>query len=243
MGSSKCCGRRARRTKIGDDMDTYREGIANASGTGNQRSVMDRSIPILMERLAAISQAGLTYTTDPYDRARFSELQALTDELLRELGRDGRSLEGLYSEDIGYRTPKVDVRAVVFRDDAVLLVRERMDGKWTVPGGWADIGQTPSECVLRELKEESGYDGRVLQLLALFDRERQGHDPNPWYTYKAFFLCDVDGQPRQESLETDGVGFFSIDALPELSTERVTARQIRTFHDAVRAGSNAALFD
>lgn len=204
---------------------------------------MDDSVPILIERLAAISQAGLAYSTDPHDRARFSELEGLTKALLRALSPKDRSLDGLYSEDHGYRTPKVDVRAVVFRDDAVLLVRERADGKWTVPGGWADIGQAPSECVLRELKEESGFDGRVIRLLALFDRERQGHDPNPWYTYKAFFLCDVDGKPAQATLETDGVGFFPVDSLPELSTERVTEVQIRAFYDAVRRGSDAAMYD
>lgn len=203
---------------------------------------MGESIPILLEKLAAISQAGLTYSTDPHDRARFLSLQELTDRLLRELSEDG-SLEGLYSEDIGYRTPKVDVRAVVFRHDAVLLVRERVDGRWTVPGGWADIGQTPSECVLRELKEESGYDGRVLRLLALLDHYRQGHDPNPWHSYKAFFLCEVDGEPEDATLETSGVGFFRLDALPELSTVRVTERQIRTFYDVVQDGRQGALFD
>lgn len=204
---------------------------------------MAESIAVLLEKLAAISQAGLTYSTDPHDRARFLQLQDLTDQLVRELTDEDRSLEGLYSEDTGYRTPKVDVRAVVFRDDTILLVRERRDGKWTVPGGWADIGQSPSECCLRELKEESGYDGRVLRLLGLLDRIKQGHDPTPWHSYKAFFLCDVEGRPQQASLETDGVGFFRIDALPKLSTERVTERQIRTFYDAVASGRQEALFD
>lgn len=203
---------------------------------------MAESIPILLEKLAAISQAGLTYSTDPHDRARFLLLQELTDQLLSELSGDA-SLEGLYSEDTGYRTPKVDVRAVVFRHDAILLVRERVDGRWTVPGGWADIGQTPSECVLRELKEESGYDGRVLRLLALLDHQRQGHDPNPWHSYKAFFLCEVNGEPEEATLETSGVGFFRVDALPELSTGRVTERQIRTFYDVVQDGRQGALFD
>jgi ADP-ribose pyrophosphatase YjhB (NUDIX family) len=200
------------------------------------------SIPRLLERLAAISQAGLAYSTDPYDRERFAELQRVNEELLVALS-DGRSLEGLFSEDVGYRTPKVDVRAVVFRGDEILLVREKIDGKWTVPGGWADIGESPAECVARELQEESGYQGRVLRLLALFDCERHGHDPGPWHAYKAFFLCEVNGQPQQTTFETDGVGFFGIDGLPELSTGRVTERQIHTFHDAVQSGTENALFD
>lgn len=203
----------------------------------------NESIPLLMEKLAAIAQAGLTYSVDDYDRERFAELQGLGQRLLRALASEGRSLEGLYSEDVGYRTPKVDVRAVVFRGDTVLLVRERIDGKWTVPGGWADIGDSPAESTLRELKEESGYEGRVLRLLALFDRDRQGHDPLPWHTYKAFFLCEVDGRPEEQTLETDGVGFFPLDALPELSTARVTERQLGMFYDATTDGNDCALFD
>lgn len=201
------------------------------------------SIPRLTEKLAAIAQAGLAYSVDAHDRDRFAELQGVSEELLRALTSEGRSLEGLYSEDVGYRTPKVDVRAVVLRGDAILLVRERIDGKWTVPGGWADIGESPAECVVRELREESGYEGRVLRLLALFDREKHEHPPGPWHTYKVFFLCEVDGRPEEATLETDGVGFFPIDALPELSTDRVTERQIRTFYDAIRNGTDSALFD
>lgn len=203
----------------------------------------DESIPRLLEKLAAIAQAGLAYSGDAHDRERFAELQGVKEELLRALSTEGRSLEGLYSEDVGYRTPKVDVRAVVFRDDAILLVRERIDGKWTVPGGWADIGDSPAESVVRELREESGYEGRVLRLLAFFDREKHGHPPGPWHTYKVFFLCDVDGRPEETTLETDGVGFFPLDALPELSTDRVTEEQIGVFYAAVRSGTDAALFD
>lgn len=200
-------------------------------------------VRLLLEQLAAISQAGLTYSRDPHDRERFEELRETLDALLITLSGEGGSLEGLYSDDVGYRTPKVDVRAVVFQGDKVLLVRERSDGRWSVPGGWADIGQTPSECVLRELKEESGYDGRVVRLLALFDRERQGHPPNPWHTYKAFFLCEVDGEPARSTAETDGVGFFALDGLPALSTGRVTEPQLVAFHESVRGGRDAALFD
>jgi ADP-ribose pyrophosphatase YjhB (NUDIX family) len=125
----------------------------------------------------------------------------------------------------------------------VLLVREREDGRWTLPGGWTDIGQTPAECALRELREESGYDGRVVRLLAVLDRTKRGHDPSPWHIYKLYFECDISGEPAASTLETDAVDFFAVDALPELSTGRITADLIRLLYDRVVAGERDALFD
>jgi ADP-ribose pyrophosphatase YjhB (NUDIX family) len=137
----------------------------------------------------------------------------------------------------------VDVRGVVFRGDAVLLVKERADGRWSVPGGWADVYDSPSEATVREVYEESGYRTRAVKLLALYDRVRQGHPPHPFHTYKVFFQCEVLGGSPEESVETAGAEFFSEDNLPELSTGRVTTAQIRRFFEHYRRPEMPTDFD
>ena len=127
---------------------------------------------------------------------------------------------------MGCSPPKVDVRGAIFRDDTILLVKERVDGCWTLPGGWADVGESPSEVVVKEVYEESGYQARAIKLLAVYDRNKQGHPPLPFYVYKLFFHCELIGGSPSSSIETEEVGFFPESALPELSLGRVTPMQI-----------------
>jgi ADP-ribose pyrophosphatase YjhB (NUDIX family) len=149
----------------------------------------------------------------------------------------------LFKGDTGYATPKVDVRAAVFDGERLLLVREREDGGWTLPGGWADIGATPSSNAVREVKEESGYDCEVVKLAAVFDRNRQGHPPIPFYAYKLFFLCRLTGGAPAASIETDGAGFFAEDCIPPLSLTRVTPTQIRHMFEHLRHPEWPTSFD
>jgi ADP-ribose pyrophosphatase YjhB (NUDIX family) len=145
---------------------------------------------------------------------------------------------------VGHATPKVDVRGVVFRDEAILLVRERADGRWSLPGGWADVYDSPSEATVREIWEESGYRTRAVKLLALYDRTKQGHTPMPFHAYKVIFQCEITGgEPQGGSVETDGVGFFREGELPELSISRVTAAQIARFFEHLRHPEWPADFD
>ena len=130
----------------------------------------------------------------------------------------------------GYATPKIDVRGVVFRDDRVLLVRERIDGKWTVPGGWADVNDPPAHSVEKEIEQESGYTARATKVAAVWDRNKHDHPPFLFHTWKVFFLCELTGGEPRTSYETTGVDFFALDALPELSTGRSTAAQIRRMY-------------
>jgi ADP-ribose pyrophosphatase YjhB (NUDIX family) len=200
-------------------------------------------LPLLIERLVAIAQNGLTYTRDLHDKGRYEELSRVASDLLEALGADATGFARLYSNDVGYRTPKMAVRAFALRGDSVLLVRERSDGKWSLPGGWADIGESGSECVVKEVLEESGYRAVAIGLLALLDYWKQGHPAFPWHTYEAFYHCQVEGEPVEATLETDGVGFFPIHALPPLSTDRVTEQQLRLFYERIQRGETAALFD
>jgi len=179
------------------------------------------------ERLQAIAQTGLAYASDPYDLERYRELRAIAVEIAaRNLGEPGEAVASGFASGTGYPTPKVDVRAVVFREGRILLVRERAVGRWTLPGGWADVGQTPGEAAAREALEESGYLVRPEKLLAVFDKARHPHPPGVDYVYKLFVRCALVGGEARTSHETDAVGFYGPDGLPELEEGRATRAQV-----------------
>jgi ADP-ribose pyrophosphatase YjhB (NUDIX family) len=179
------------------------------------------------QRLQAIAQTGLTYAADPYDVERYEQLREIAAEIAASHSDASfEQISGLFADQSGYATPKVDVRGAVFRDDTILLVKERSDGGWTLPGGWADVNDAPSDAVVREIFEESGYQTRAIKLLALYDRNMHGHPPYPFHTYKLFFLCELIGGAAATSGETEAVEFFREDALPELSLTRVMPAQI-----------------
>ena len=183
-------------------------------------------------KVQAVAQTGLAFTHDIYDRERFMQLQELAAELVAaELEIPLGQAKSYWKGDDGYATPKVDVRGAVFKDEQVLLVRERSDGKWTMPGGWVDVNDAPSEAVVREIFEESGYRAKALKLAALVDRNRHPHPPSVHHIYKLFFLCEITGGSPTISDETDGVDFFPLNALPELSTGRTLASQIARMHE------------
>ena len=174
-----------------------------------------------------MAQSGLAFTQDPYDRERYGELQRLAADLLAgHLQIPPERAEAFWDAEEGYATPKVDVRGAVFDAGRVLLVRERADGRWTLPGGWVDVNDSPAEAVEREVREESGYQVRAVKLAALVDRRRHPHPPSVHHIYKLMFICELTGGHPAASLETDAVEFFPVAALPELSTGRVLAPQI-----------------
>jgi ADP-ribose pyrophosphatase YjhB (NUDIX family) len=150
---------------------------------------------------------------------------------------DKKLVLNLFSQEAGYATPKVDVRGVVFQADQILLVKEKADGRWTLPGGWADVNESPKEAVVREIREESGYETLPTKLLAVYDRSKHGHEPPfPFHVYKLFILCELIGGQSATSSETSDVGFFAEEALPELSHSRVTVSQIKRFFEYYREG-------
>lgn len=184
------------------------------------------------KRLQAAAQNGLEYNRDEFNVERYRAIRAIATEMMATLGAvDHAVVADLFEREQGHATPKIDVRGVVFRHDGVLLVRERADGRWSLPGGWADVYDTPSEATVREVFEESGFRTRAVKLLALLDRTRQGHPPIPFHAYKAVFLCEIEAGEATPSIETDEIGFFSLDSLPPLSLGRVTPQQIRRFFE------------
>jgi ADP-ribose pyrophosphatase YjhB (NUDIX family) len=187
-------------------------------------------------RLQAIAQTGLTYALDPYDVERYGAVREVAAEMMAEASGsvDVAVIRDLFAEQCGYATPKVDVRGAVFRDGKILLVRERSDGGWSLPGGWADVEDTPAEATVREIREESGFETRAVKLLAVYDRNRHAHPPIPFHAYKLFFLCELLGGAAAHSNETDGADFFAEDALPPLSITRVTTGQIERLFEHYR---------
>jgi len=186
------------------------------------------------QRLQALAQAGLAYTTSLYDRERYEEIRAISVRLLEELTEEPlEKIVRVFASEDGYQTPKVDIRAVIVREGPeILLVREKLDhGRWTLPGGWADVGYTPYEVAAKEAYEETGLIVQPSRLLALFDKRKHPHPPQPWYIYKAFIQCEVEGGSlMQDTQETIGARWFRRDELPsiELSTDRTTASQLET---------------
>jgi ADP-ribose pyrophosphatase YjhB (NUDIX family) len=182
------------------------------------------------QELQAVAQMGLAYTQNPFDRERYEAIRRIAAEIIAtHTGADVGNIHAALVLNHGPATPKIDVRGVVVRGERILLVKERSDGCWTLPGGWADINESAAQAVVREVREESGYEVRAVKLLALYDRNRHDHPPLLWHTYKAFFACEITGGAPADSIETDGVDFFAADALPKLSTGRATATQIHRF--------------
>lgn len=180
--------------------------------------------------IQAIAQTGLHYAEGVYDRERYAQLGEIAAGMLAALaGMDPPAMADVLREERGYATPKVDVRGACFRQGNILMVRERLDGLWTLPGGWADVADTPSQAVEREIREESGFEARAVKLAAVYHRDhpRHGHTPYLFSTYKLFFLCEIEGGGPQTSVETDAVEFFAGDRLPPLAVGKVTESQIR----------------
>jgi ADP-ribose pyrophosphatase YjhB (NUDIX family) len=199
----------------------------------------------IARELRAIAQTGLAFTEDRFDRQRYQRLRELAAAMLAQgSAADPATILGILLADKGYATPKVDVRGAAFLDGRVLLVREISDGKWTLPGGWADVNQTAAECVVREIAEESGFEAKALKLAAVHDYQRSNRPHLHLDSiYKIFFICEITGGAARASDETSEVAFFARDALPPLSLGRTTAAQIERMFLHAEHPELAADFD
>jgi len=197
-------------------------------------------------RIKALAQIGLNFDNSAYDRDRYEEMITIADELVA--GMTDAPLEKirlLHQLEESYITPKVDVRTLVLSENKILLIKERADGLWALPGGWADVGYTPSQVARKEVKEETGLDVEIDRLLAVFDNSLHDHPPSPFCVYKLFFLGAIQGgsfdEKGHESLD---VGFYAFDALPPLSEERNTMAEITSLMKlAADPQHHPALFD
>lgn len=199
----------------------------------------------LAKQLQAIAQAGKAYSKDMYDLERFNMVEAVAHQMFTDLsGKPLSQIQNLYIPETGYPTPKIDLRAGVIRDGKILLVKERQDGGWTLPGGWADVCETPSEGVIREVFEESGLVVANPKLIAIRDRAIHEYQPlYPFHIYKMFFLCDyLSGEP-QENIEVSAIDFFPQHQIPPLSSSRVLAKDIDMVFEAFYCKERAVHVD
>ncbi len=196
-------------------------------------------------RLQGLAQSGLAYSQNPFEIERFKAVREIAVEMMASQSEtDFATVQNLFEQQFGYATPKIDARGVVFQNDKILLVRERSDGLWTLPGGFADVAESPSEAVVREVFEESGYQTRAIKLLALWDRTKQGHlPPRPFRMYKIVMLCELLGGQPVDNLETEGASFFAENEIPDLSLARVTPTQIKRIFEHLRHPEWPADFD
>ncbi|MCD7033959.1 NUDIX hydrolase [Metabacillus sp. GX 13764] len=196
------------------------------------------------KEIQALSQAGLAYSKDVFDLERFERLREISIEIMEEYTEiDYQKIKTLFASETGYQTPKIDVRCAVFQDRKILLVKETADGKWSLPGGFGDIGLSPAEVAVKELREETGYEGEVLRLIGVMDKKNHPHPPSPSHIYKLFFLCRITGGKAEASIETEDVQFFPKNDLPPLSIGRITEGQIHLMFDYLDNPDKPALFE
>lgn len=203
----------------------------------------------ISQKLQAIAQAGIAYQTNRYDLERYEEIRALSAKLLEKLTDEPyEKIVRVFASETGYQTPKVDIRAVLFRGtDEILMVQEKVDqNRWTLPGGWADVGCTPFEVAVKEAREETGLIVKPVRLLALLDKRKHAHPAQPWYVYKAFIRCEIlAGELLPETPETLGARWFRQEELSslDLSLDRVTPSQLQMLFRFASEPDSAALCD
>lgn len=196
------------------------------------------------KEIQAIAQTGLAYARDVYDIERYEALRGLSVDIMANYTFESKEKIRLaFAGDDGYCTPKTDIRGVIFHGEKILLVREKLDGKWALPGGWADIGLSPSEVAIKEIAEESGFQAEAVRLLAVLDKKFHHHPPEPYHVYKMFIECRIVGGSAAEGVETSGVAFFAENELPELSEERNTPEQLRTMFEFLRNPEKPVILD
>ena len=188
---------------------------------------------LLAKRVQAIAENGLHFSENDFDLDRYTDLEGISTKLISLATQVPLEVIRLTTpENHGYRTPKVDVRCVIFNDrHEILMVRERVDSRWALPGGWCDIGYTPTETAEKEAFEEAGIPVKANRLLAIFDKKCHDHPEDLYYSYKLFIECKAEHFKITTGMETTDVGFFAQDNYPELSTPRNTASQIDTMFE------------
>lgn len=199
---------------------------------------MNQSIFNQFLRLKNIADLGMLYATNEYDRERYAELNAISLELLGKIsGYTNEELQICFPLVKDYPTPKVDVRGILLSPDKkILLVKEATDGRWSLPGGWADIGFTPKEVIIKECKEETGLEVEVKSLLAVFDKRMHAHPPQAAYVYKMLFYCEALSADFNTGFDIEHAAYFALDELPELSVDRILESQIRLVYDKIEKG-------
>ncbi|MFC2119740.1 NUDIX hydrolase [Bacteroidota bacterium] len=207
----------------------------------------ENKIPKWLEwarEIQQLSQTGLAFAVTDYERQRYKRLTELAAEIVENhTSLKKEAVEKVLMKQPGYATPKIDIRAAVIKDDKILLVQERSDERWAMPGGWADVGDIPSEVAIRETKEESGYDVKPIKVVGVFDANRLGGQLEFFHAFKIVFLCELIGGEAATSDETQDVSFFSFGDLPPLSLNRTNDKHIKEIIAHIKNPNREVFFD
>lgn len=200
-------------------------------------NAMHHPLLTITNRIKAITDIGLLYAGNEYERERYLELRELSFQLLSHIsGHDIDHLKASFPLVKDYPTAKVDIRGMLLDPDKkILLVKESTDGRWSLPGGWADVGQSPKEVIVKEFKEETGLDILPENLLAVFDKKMHAHPPQPFYVYKMVFHCRAVSDQITKGFDVLDVQYFAIDQLPPLSQDRVLKPQLEMLYQKILA--------
>jgi ADP-ribose pyrophosphatase YjhB (NUDIX family) len=194
--------------------------------------------------LQSIAQAGLTFGENQYDLDRYHKIRDLSVDILHEYTEmDHTKIRDLFASETGYQTPKVDIRAAVFNENKILLVHEKIDGKWSLPGGWADVNSSVGESAVRECYEEAGAVVTPKRIVAIHLGNKHNNHNFPFTIYKIFVECELLEYQFAENTETLGSDFFSLDMLPDLSFERNNPDQVKMCFEAKKCKTFETIFD
>ncbi len=198
-----------------------------------------------IKRIQTLAEIGLEYSENTFARERYEELQQISLEMLEKMTEVPiEKIIPVIEEKDGYKTPKVDVRAAIFNQQGeILLVQEKADGKWAMPGGWSDISYSPGEVAEKECMEEAGLQVKATKLLAVMDKQKQNMPPSFEYVYKIFLLCEKQSDIISVGSETDDVGWFAENNLPELSTPRNNLTVIKMMFEYYKGERKEPYFD
>ncbi|MBU0561066.1 MAG: NUDIX hydrolase [Bacteroidetes bacterium] len=186
----------------------------------------------IARELQSLGQTGLAFSEIDYDKQRYERIVDISAEIVSSYTTlEKENTKKVFMQQPGYATPKIDVRAAVIQDDKILLVREKSDGLWAMPGGWADVGDIPSMVAERETLEESGYIVKAKKLVGVFDANRSGRPMEFFHAFKIIFICELIGGTAQPSDETTEVGFFDFNQLPQLSSNRTNERHLNVIQE------------
>lgn len=195
------------------------------------------------KELQFIAQAGLTYSKDAFDIERFERIREISAEIVsRQTGLPLEKIKDLFCNEEGFQTPKLDTRAAIFKDNRILLVKEK-NGTWSLPGGWVDVNQTIKSNTIKEVKEEAGLDVEVTRIIAVQDRNLHNQPPYAYNVCKVFVLCEAQGGDFQPNIETIESGYFSLDEIPPLAEEKNNKEQIEMCFAAYRDKDWEVQFD
>ncbi len=197
------------------------------------------------KRIKALAETGLVYAQNGYEVERNQELIDLSKELMAAIANQPiECLDHFYTPPTEYPTPKVDVRGFILNaKNEILFAKEKLDGKWSIPGGWADIGFTPAEIAVKEVEEETGILCKVDRILAVYDKRCHSHPASPLYVYKIIFLCTMTGGELRGNFDIEDSAWFSIDKLPELSTDRIVESQVKQLFAMAKDENSGVVFD